>query len=144
LAQGPGVFIQLADEATIRLRIHPLRLHVVHSLIPRPAVPGYEVGGDDACASADTLHAVDEDFGVLVPQRVGQEVCRVRQERREFRERRVEQGYLEFADGEVWRDVDGAAHGGEDVGDAERGECGVAFCDIDVGDVEVWEDLGQL
>jgi hypothetical protein len=40
--------------------------------------------------------------------------------------------------------VDGAAHGGEDVGDAQRGEGGVALCDVDVRDVEVWEDLRQF
>jgi len=40
--------------------------------------------------------------------------------------------------------VDGATHGGENVGDAQRGEGGVALCDIDVGDVEVWEDLREF
>ena len=40
--------------------------------------------------------------------------------------------------------MDGATHGGEDVGDAQRGEGGVALCDVDVRDVEVGEDLCQL
>lgn len=135
----------MTDEATIRLRIHPLRLHVVHSLARSPPVPGYEVGGDYARTPADTLDAVNQDFGVLVPQRVREEVRRVRQERREFCKRRVEEGYLEFADvGQAGGDVDAAAHGGEDVGDAQGGERGVALCDIDVRDVEVGEDFGQL
>ena len=40
--------------------------------------------------------------------------------------------------------VDGATHCGEDVGDAQRGEGGVALCDIDVRDIEVGEDLRQF
>jgi hypothetical protein len=98
-AQGSGVFVQLADEATIWLRVHPFRLNVVHSLVCRPTVSGYEVRRDDARAPADALYAMNEHFGVLVPQRVREEVRRVRQECREFCERRVEEGYLEFADG---------------------------------------------
>jgi len=81
-------------------------------------VSGNKVRRDDACASADALHAMDEDFGVLVPQRVREEVRRARQECREFCERRVEEGDLEFSDGEGSRDVHGAAHSGENVGDA--------------------------
>ena len=64
---------------------------------------------------------MNEHPGVLVPQRVGEEVCRVRQELGKLCKRRVEEGYLEFADGEGGWNVDGAAHGREDVGDAERG-----------------------
>lgn len=40
--------------------------------------------------------------------------------------------------------MDGAAHGRENVGDAQRGEGGVALCNVDVRDVEVGEDLRQL
>ena len=40
--------------------------------------------------------------------------------------------------------MDGAAHGGEHVGDSEGGEGGLALCDIDVRDVEVWEDFRQF
>ena len=134
----------MTDEATIRLRVHPFRLHVVYSLVRGPAVFGYEIRGDDARAPTDALHAVDEDFGVLVPQRVREEVGRVWQERCEFCERCVEEGYLECAYGEGGGDVDSAAHGREDVGDAQRGEGSGTLCDIDVRDVEVWEDLGQF
>ena len=144
MVQGSSVFFQLADEATIRLRVHPFGLHVVHSLVRRPAVSGNEIRRNDACASADALHAMNEDFGVLVAQRVREEVRRIRQECREFCERRVEQGDLEFADGEGGGDVDGAAHSGENVGDAQRGEGGLALCDVDVRDVEVGEDLRQF
>lgn len=88
----------MTDEATIRLRVHPFRLDVVHSLVRRPPVPSYEVRRDDARAPAHALHAMNEHFGVLVSQRVREEVGRVRQEGGEFCERRVEQGHLEFAD----------------------------------------------
>ena len=40
--------------------------------------------------------------------------------------------------------MDGATHSGENVGDTQRGEGGVALCDIDVRDIEVGEDLRQL
>ena len=56
----------MTDEATIWLRVHAFGPNVVHSLVCRPPVLGYEVGRDDACAPADALHAMDEHFGVLV------------------------------------------------------------------------------
>ena len=75
---------------------------------------------------------MDENFGVLVPQRVSEEFCGVWEESGEFCKRGVEEGYLQFAYGEGGGYVDGATHGGEDVGDAQGGEGGVALGDIDV------------
>lgn len=82
---------------------------------------------------------------VRVRQRRPQKRGRVWEMGGEFAEREVLEGVLDAVDGEGacacgYGDV--TTHGGEDVGDAETGECRWVFGKGEVGDVETGHDFG--
>jgi len=138
--QRLGVLLQLLHEPKVRFGSPPPRLYKLHRLRGRPPKLGDQVRGDDARGPADALDAVDEHARVRVGQCAAQKGGRVWEVGGELGEREVVEGVLGAVDGGGEGDV--AAHGGEDVGDAEACECGWVFGKGEVGDVEMGHDLG--
>ena len=117
---------------------------MLYRLARRPPALGDQVRRDDRRRPAHALDTVHEHARVRVGQRGPQPRRRLRQVRRELAKRSV----LERKLGAVGRPGEGgerdeAAHGREDVGDAEAGECARVFGKGEVGDVEAGEDLGR-
>lgn len=105
-----------------------LGLDVLDGLLGGPSEVRDEEAAHDAAAATDALCAVDDDAGVGVPERVGEEGGGGGQEARELREGAVLERELEVLEMDAFWEEDAAAHGADDVGDAEGDEGGGAFC----------------
>ena len=136
--------MQLLHEPEIRLRCPPSRLDVLHRLPRRPPKLSDQISSDDGGGPAYALDAVHEHARVRVHERPAQKRRRVREVGGELAEREVVERVLDAVDGEggVGWDGDEAAHGGQDVGDAEAGEGCWVLSKGEVGDIETGHNFG--
>ena len=142
-SQRLGVLLQLLYEPKIRFRSSPSGLDVLHRLRGRPPKFGDQVRRDDGRGPTDALDAVDEHARVRIHERPAHKGGRMWEVCGELAEGKVVERVLgAVEDGMLGGDGDEATHGGDDVGDAETGECGWVLCKGKVGDVETGDDFG--
>ena len=134
--------MQLLHEPKIRLRSPPSRLDKLHRLCRRPPKLSNQIRRNDRRASADALDTVYEDARVWVCQCPTEKSGRVREVGGEFAKGEVVEGVLGAVELGVCGLGDEAAHGREDVGDAETGEGCWVLCKGEVGHVETGHDFG--
>ena len=131
--------MQLLDKSKIRFGRSPFRFDVLDRLRWRPPILRYEKRAYDARAAAYAFHAVYEDTCIGIVQCAADEGGCGREVRGELREGKVLERVLDTMEGQFVGYCDVSAHCGEDVGDAQGGECRGVLCEGEVGNIEPWQ-----